>query len=62
MKKTEENIALKKFKEQLERTGEITLQVPANNLKILLEVKYRMNLKLINKYTITYVRKKKKRS
>jgi hypothetical protein len=61
MKKLNENIALQKFKQQLESDGEITLQVPACNLKILLEVKYNMKLELINKYTIKHVRKQKKK-
>ena len=51
-KKINENVGLKKYKDQIQRTKIIKLEVPAKNLKTLLEVKYNLKLKLTDKYTI----------
>ena len=52
MAKKKENSGLKKFKNQIQREKLIKLEVPANNLKTLLEVHYNLKLKLIDKFTI----------
>lgn len=51
-KKTNESVGLKKYKEQILLTKIIKLEVPAKNLKTLLEVRYNLKLKLTDKYTI----------
>ena len=52
MKAINENIALKKYKEQIQINKQIKLEVPVKNLKILLEVKYKLKLGLKDEYTI----------
>ena len=52
MAKQKTNIALTKYKQHLQRYKFIKLEIPAENLKILLEVKFNMKLKLKDKYTI----------
>lgn len=52
MSKKKENAGLKKFKNQIQRDKIIKLEVPAKNLKTLLEVHYNLKLKLIDKFTI----------
>ena len=52
MAKKKENAGLKKFKNQVQRDKVIKLEIPAYNLKTLLEVHYNLKLKLIDKYTI----------
>lgn len=52
MSKQTKDIALSKYKQMIQRYKIIKLEVPADNLKVLLEIKYNLKLKLTDKYTI----------
>lgn len=52
MSKPTKDIALLKYKQMIQRYKIIKLEVPAENLKILLEIKYNLKLKLTDKNTI----------